>query len=190
MSKNPLLDKIAGARASGMSNIIRDGVYLFTVGKVILENKSSGNMFIAELFVDESKDVPDTWEKNGKACWQCEGATLVKANPVGSTPGYAVNLDTSKSAAGNAKSFVLTLCGADENETSADDFSATLADLITKENPGRGMQIRAQTSRKAIKTGDNAGKPFVGIKWTHVPMNADEIAARRAILDAAPAKAA
>jgi hypothetical protein len=174
--RNPLLARIAKAQASVGGNIIRDGIYRFGILKMVLEQKFNGNMFIVEFKVLESANVPDIIdEKSGKP---------VLANGVGTTASYVLNLDKNIAAMGNAKSFVMALVDeTDESSIDDEDFQMTLDALLGKEQPARGMSIGDETFRKAIKSGANAGKPFVGHRWKHVEETEEQIAARRAEFD-------
>jgi hypothetical protein len=180
--RNPILMRIAKAQASNGGNYIRDGIYTFCVAKIILDQKQNGNMFIVEFKVLESQNIPGIVdEKTGKP---------VLANPVGTMCSMALNLDTNKSAVGNAKAFVLALLGEDEANVTDEEFEEALGHLIDKDQPARGMKIANETFRKAIKGGANAGKPYVGNRWQNIDETAEQIAARRAWLDGVDASAA
>jgi hypothetical protein len=189
MSKNPLLAKIAKASASKGGNNLKDGCYKLTILNILLEAKTDGNMFIVEFMVDESRAIPGMYELGGKAVWQCENAKEVVPNAAGTQANYVLNLDKNKSAPGNIKAFVLELMGETEDTATEEDVESTLGELISKAQPARGMRIDDETFRKKIKSGENAGKPFVGHNWSHVKMTSDEVAARRATLDKADAQA-
>ena len=186
--KASIFKKIATSRASKGGNHIKDGKYRFLVKKVLQEKKEDGEMFIVELQVVTSENVPGQFEKAGKPVWPgIEGAVEVKANPVGSSPSYVLNLDSNKSAGNNAKAFVLALYDGEdfdeEDEEAVADFVETVDELVGEMQPARGMLIDDETFRKKIKGGKNAGEPFVGHNWTHVPQTPEEIAQRRAKLD-------
>lgn len=195
MASKALLGKIARAKATKGGNHIKDGEYLLEVVKILLETKEGGECFIVEFNCLESKGYPGNFEVAGQACWPgVEGAVEVKPNAVGSSPSYVVNLTKQASAPGNVKAFTIALVGgedfSEESTESVADFVATLDELVGSTQPARGMLIRAATLRKPIKGGPNAGKPFVGINWSHVEQSGEDIAARRAVLDKAAKDAA
>jgi len=195
MASEALLKKIAKSRSTKGGNNIRDGKYLFEVKNIICERKEEGETFIVEFNCVTSEPSPGNFEHAGKACWPDKpGAVEVKPNAVGSSPSYVLNLDKNKSAGGNVKAFIIALVGgedfSEENDAAVADFVSTVDEAIGKPQPCRGMLIAAETFRKKIKGGDNAGQPFVGLNWTHVEQDGDAIAARRAVLDKAAKDAA
>jgi hypothetical protein len=175
MANAALMAKIAGAKASGGGNIIRDGNYTFEILNISLENKFKGATFVVDFKVIES-EATDAYDDKGQP---------VKPNAVGSTCGYVVNLDKNVSAAGNAKRLILALVGKAEDEVTPEEFVEALDYLTTKAQPARGMRIKDRTFRKTIQSGPNAGKPFTGHAWEHVALSAEQIATNRAALDAA-----
>ena len=180
-----LLMKIATAQATANRRPnIRDGEYLFEVRQLLSEQKRKGHCFIIELGVIEAKPSADPHRPG------------IEPNPVGSICGNVVNLDTNDSAPRNVKRFVLGLLGFDEETMTHEDGSpmtadekvaevmATYADLVAPNQPARGMLVRGITFHSIIKTGPNAGKPFVGCNWEYVPDQTDDmIAARRKLID-------
>lgn len=169
-----ILDRIAGARASGGGNYIRDGQYTFTVLKLLLEQKYGGTCFIAELLVDSSNAV----------------FTDVDPNPPGSTCSFVVNLDGAGklSAPGNIKQFILALFGMDEAAVGAAEFSTALESMTSDKQPARGMVIGDETFRKFSRGGKNAepdskGRaPMTMHRWTTIKQTPDELRARVALL--------
>jgi hypothetical protein len=179
---NPLLEKIAAAKITQGGNNIKDGKYIFSILKILSEKKRNGNMFIVEMLVDESSSIPDIFEKDGKP---------VHANAAGTTVSWVLNLDNNDSAPGNIKAFVLGLFDESEADIDAEELQAkskgepsplatTLGELISREQPALGRKIVSETYRKLIKSGKNAGQPFVGHNWRHVAQTPEEIAANRA----------
>lgn len=179
---NPLLAKIAAAKCSQGGNRIKDGKYVFSITKVVSEVKRGGSMFIVEMLVDESQTIPDILDAGGKP---------ITANAPGTTVSWVLNVDSNDSAPGNIKSFTLALFDENEADSDAEELQAkakgepsplatALGELIGKDQPAIGMKIACETYRKLIKSGANAGKPFVGNNWRHVPQTVEEIAANRA----------
>lgn len=167
-----LAKKIAEAKTSGGGNNIKDGKYDLIVKKILVDQMFNGTMFIAEFEVQAAKKTHDT----------------VDPNSVGSECSFALNLDTNKSALGNAKSFLFGLFNLDEASTSNDDFMTLIQEYAGEKGSeaslkARGMIVKAATFRKVTKTGPNAGKEGVYPKWEGIEQTEGEIAERRKILD-------
>lgn len=161
-----LLKKIAEAKATAGGNLIRDGLYVFVIRKLILDQKFKGTCFIAELEVVESAVA-------------VEG---VEPNKPGSACSYVLNLDTNVSAPGNMKQFVLALLDLPEDSTPAEKLMKEIGKLVGDDQPARGRLIGDETYRKTIQTGKNAGQPFTGHRWTHVDQDDKDVASRRAAM--------
>jgi hypothetical protein len=178
----PLLERIARAKASKGGNIIRDGRYTLGILKMVIERLYSGNMFITEFLVLSADNMPGVLDDKGLP---------MTANAVGTTCSYVLNLDKNESANGNVKSLVMALLGeTNEDNVNEQDFVETLTKLLDTDQPARGMIIKAETFRKTIKKGANAGKPFTALRWEYVEESEAQIAARRAEFDKKPPAAA
>lgn len=168
-----LAKKIADAKASAGGNNITDGIYIFLIKRLIVEQKFKGTMFIAEVDVVESEKVRDD----------------VEPNKVGTAASYAVNLDSNVSAPGNMKQFILGTAGLDEATTTSEKFMEELQRLAGEGQGARGMLVACETYRKVTKTGPNAGKEGIYPRWSVVSAedgnSETEIASRRKELDAA-----
>lgn len=163
------LSKIAGASASGGGTYIRDGEYAFLIEKVIGEKKFNGETLIVEFFVVRAKPSSDP-------------TVTAPPNPVGSRCSYVINLDKNPSAPGNVKAFLMALMGISDVKDEK-EFVDTINEMCGDGQPARGMLIGDETFRKPIQKGPNAGKPFTGHNWKHIPITAEQITANRAILD-------
>lgn len=169
-----LFEKIAKAKASGGGTLINDGKYTFMVKKLIAENKFKGACFIAELFVVKSEDT----------------FTGVEANKKGTSCSFVLNLDKNIAAAGNAKAFLLALDGRKESDVKDEEFIALLEEATNDDptrgvvQPLRGALIADETFRKTVQSGPRAGQPFTGHNWSHIEQTGEELAKRRAELDA------
>lgn len=176
-----LLKKIATASASGGGTPIKDGIYRFMIHKMMIDKKFKGVCFIVEFDVVDAKSSIDG----------------VTPNPVGSRCSFVVNLDRNVSAPGNTKALILALLGVDESkildpktgQPASDDernrqIGEVVAWAVSETNPTRGMYLDDTTYRKEIISGANAGKPFTGHSWARVEQTPDEVAARRAEIDA------
>lgn len=202
--------RIAQSKATAGNAIIRDGVYLFEILKLLIQpNRKKEDMFIAEMLVRRNESTNEVDQR---------GMPVVP-NAVGSSCSYSCNLVTNESADGNVKAFVLALVGIAEEEITYDadtfdstplglppdpryfvpvrrgglmielhrnlEIARTLDDVTQDSQPYRGAYIADVTYRgKPIKSGKNAGQPFVGHNWAHVPNQTDaDINERRRLLD-------
>lgn len=161
------LKKIAQSKAAGGGNYILDGRYVFAVKNVILKEGHKGVSFITEFIVMEAQ--PAAYEVAGKT---------PPHNPVGSECSFIANM-SKDSGPGNIKAFVLALLGAKEEDVSAEDFEATLGDLIGKDNPARGKIIGCTTFRKTTQQGKDITLP----NWSTLENADEDVAARRALID-------
>lgn len=192
MALSPALKKkIAEAKATGGGNNINDGRYVFEIHRLLVDAKFKGTMFIAEFGVVESEPV----------------IAGTEPNKPGTTCSNVMNMDSNVSAGGNIKVLVMAIENYDE--ATADEpalgppdptgtrhpiveggivvkrWMADLDRLTDASQPARGMLLGDETYRKTIQTGNNAGKPFTGHKWVHIPdQSAAQIATRRKLIDA------
>lgn len=175
---NSYLQKIAGAKATNKGNIIREGRYSFAVKTLKLLNGFNGTSFVAEFVVLTAEGVNPQ----------------VTPNQVGTVASAVYNLDKHASAAGNVKALMLALLGLEEGKVTEDYLMQYLAAVTADGQPLTGKLVNAETFVTTIRSGANAGKPFTGVNWRHVPESAEAITARRpSILSAgvpAPAPAA
>lgn len=187
-----LARKIANARSSRprYPNVY-DGYYLFEVRKTLCEpTRNKGDAFILELGVVTATPM-NSPESQG-----------VTPNQPG-TICAIVNLLNQDSAPGNVKAFILGVLGLDEQsmtrqvehngqvvhvKLTPDEVSAEIAEtfveVVSEQQPLCGMLVSAQTYRTKIKSGPNAGKPFVGVDWTYYPNQTGAVvAARRKLIE-------
>lgn len=150
-----IVDDIAGSKSTGGDNRIRDGVYDFTVKKILWEEKRSGPTFIAELQIVKSQDVSERDE---------HGAPVL-ANAPGTSASvvYVVSGSEDKKSVmkGNIKAFVLGLFGYADDQVTAEDFKKVFARVTGPEQAARGMLISGSTYRATSK----AGKLLTLLKW-------------------------
>lgn len=184
-----VLDKIASAKPSSTRHPnIRDGFYLFEIQRLLSEQKRKDHCFIIELGVIASRASTDP-DRPG-----------IVPNAPHSTASVVVSFGND-SAGGNVTRFICGLLGVDSDampvanekgefvrwmtpEERGQEIKATYADLTAVNQPARGMLIRGETYTYPIKSGPNAGKPFVGLNWIFVPGQTDQtIALRRQMLD-------
>ena len=186
-----VLDKIAAAKPSSTRHAnIRDGFYLFEVQRLLSEQKRKDHCFIIELGVIASRASTDP-DRPG-----------IVPNAPHSTASVVVAFGND-SAGGNVTRFICGLLGVDPDQMTVTDektgdfvrfmtpeergqeIKSTYADLTSINQPGRGMLIRGETYTYPIKSGPNAGKPFVGVNWIFVPGQTEQTTAlRRQRLDA------
>jgi hypothetical protein len=168
-----MFGKIATAKPTLGSSIIKDGRYILEIDKLMIETKTGGTFFIAEMIVREAQPL-------------VEG---VQPNAVGSKASYVQNLDKHQSAPGNVKAFLLSLY--DEKEPGdpleAAKFSAEFANAVEfsvgNSQPAKGMLIACETYHKLTRDGK---KDLTLYRWTPVPANsATEVQARRQALESA-----
>jgi len=186
-----VLAKIAAAEPSSTRHAnIRDGFYLFEVQRLLSEQKRKAHCFIIELGVIASRPTTDPARPG------------IIPNAPKSTASVVVSFGND-SAGGNVSRFVCGLLGVNPEQMAVTDektgdfvrfmtaeergeeIKSTYADLTAVNQPGRGMLIRGETYTYPIKSGPNAGKPFVGLNWIFVPGQTEQtIALRRQMLDA------
>jgi hypothetical protein len=181
MSKEIFL-KIGRAQSTKGGNRITQGS-----GVMIIEaikhfvSDQSGDNFVFEFYVKESKDVPNAVDRDtGKP---------EHANPVGSkcSQVFQPNNPEAKSAAGNLKYLVETLDG--ETYANPVDFAALLGSLVNEDpadgdvNPARGYEIGYTTYIKKITKGKNAGKMGTFVNWSHIDLTAEQVQGNKNLLD-------
>jgi len=170
-----MFGKIATARPTLGSSIIKDGRYILEIDKMMVAAKTGGTFFIVEMIVREAQPL-------------VEG---VQPNAVGSKASYVQNLDKHQSAPGNAKAFLLSLY--DEKEPPESDpvalakfvaeFGEAMNFTMGPSQPAKGMLIACETYHKTTRDGK---KDLTLYRWTPVPANsAPEVQARRQALEAA-----
>ncbi len=162
MATRDVLNKIVGSQLVQRADRFREGRYTLIVKKVEISQKLNGTFFIGEFLVRDAHRVRDG----------------VEPNAIGTSVGFALNLDRNLSAPGNAKSFVLGLLG-HSVEPSPEDLAAAIDAITSTAQPVRGMIVGAETYTTITRKGDT----FVGLNWTHVAQSADDITKRRADLD-------
>lgn len=175
------LDQIANAKTFTQGNSITDGRYLWLVKQILVEKKHKGVMFIAEMKCIESAPVtidPKLAEKG-------EDLSLIKPVGVGESASYIVNLNNGDSAFSNVKSYMLGIDGSDPKSVNPVEFRNMLDAARSAAQPFRGAYVRSESYRKPIKNPKSADRTiFMGHNWMFVPQTPEEIAARRAQLDA------
>ncbi len=175
-----LFDEVSKAAAQSKSDNFRDGEGILMIEEVKSFSGDSGRVFVVQGKVVESKSKGDlTLSPDQK---QVVGPAVVQPNAAGSTVGWPQLVDKFKSAKGNVKAFMLALFDKKEDEISPADFAKTGEELVSKENPARGMLIGYSTYRQVTKTGPNAGKINTYVRFSHVKQTGEEIAKRRAQL--------
>ena len=167
--------KIAGAPMTGGGSSIRDGFYKFLVEKITYQKGHSGEVFIAELRVMESKSDGSV-DDQGKP---------VVPNAVGSTCSLVCNLTKHESAASNAKKFAFgVLAGLGYTEDKIDE--KLMMDICDAKNPLRGAQVYDATYRvlnQGKSNPANRGKPLTLHNWKSVVQTAEDVKKNRAFLD-------
>lgn len=179
-----VFQKIANSRASGGGNYIRQGKGRLIVKSLTLPTLYGGDTFIAEFMVKNSESIPGaTDNKTGKPEF---------ANPSGTTVSYVQQLDKFESAPGNVKGFILKLDGSDDDG----DFAGLLKTYVNEDpkagavNPAKGFEIDYETFLGSVKKGANAGKPITLVRWSHVDVTPEQVAANIAALDGKATQAA
>jgi hypothetical protein len=160
------------------------GNYVFTIAKMTHERREKreklGKAFWIDVVVAEAESAKD-------------GAV---PTPVGTRLDFPFVLEGQYAdfSFKDMKEFLVSLTGcADEDASKKWD---ELVEMVTDEGVhtntrqlARGMQIVATTRSRVTKSGQNAGKERVYPIWHHLEgQTSEEIAARRAELDAADAK--
>lgn len=182
-----IYSQVAEAKATGGGEFIRHGAYTFMIKKVWIDKGYNGVCFKAELETvkSEPQDIAAGMTEPG------EQVGPSNPNKVGSGPIYIVNLSKGgkegASAFGNVKAFLLAADGTPEAEFNSDPekFKNFMKQATSAANPLRGVLMTDRTFRKITQSGKNAGKPFTGHNWGHVPgQTAESVKANRAMLDA------
>jgi hypothetical protein len=170
-----LLKKIAAAKSNGGGVYIQPGQFILEVENILFESKYGGSTFIVEFIVRESISTEAGKEAN-KVGTKCSSVDVVDK------PGAAGD-----AAAGNVKAFVLGLYGLNAEEVSEAEFLEAVGAITEKDQPAKGMLIGCTAFTKPKKT--KPGEFLTAKRWTTVPQDADQIAARRAAQEKAPAQA-
>lgn len=195
MGIRDIAKKIAGSRASGGGNYVKDGRGTGIIKVLKHEDAYKGEIFVAEILVESSEATERAADGNG----------MVPPNAVGSSFSFVQMFDEyPETALGNTKSFIFALMGeTDESiaaaakETAAAmakagksqkdidewdgamEFVEAYKRLTGSENPARGMRIKWETYRKPSK---KTGKMLTIPKWETVEQTAEMIAEARAKL--------
>lgn len=164
-----ILDKVVNAKVTSGGTWITDGDYSFVVEKIgIIPCYPTGEAFVAELYVDESKpNVKD-----------------VEPNAPGTTASYVQKFEYDN-APGNVKAFMLAVL-APLGYTEADFNAQLLEEAKSEAQPLRGVRVGDKTYRgvnKGKRTPANKGQPLTLHKWSPVEQTPEEIKAARAFLD-------
>jgi len=176
MGIQDIAKKMAAAKAAGGGNYLRDGKGRLIVKSIAQDKLYKGDTFIAELQVERSDSYSDAIGTDGKP---------VLANAPGSTVSFIQQFDQfADTAFPNTKAFLLALVGEAEENVSEEAFVKLYEKAVSKGNPFRGWYLDFETYRKPSR---KTGKILTLPKWTHVPQQLEEIAARRAQLDGADA---
>lgn len=162
------LNKSAYAKGSGggRNPHLRDGRYEVAIAKVTGEKKEAGFCVIPELYVLSAAAVRSD----------------VTPNEVGTKFSIVWNYDKNpKTAPGNVQDFICAIDGLTPAKSPADggdparfaefveNYKRLMGQILSPEQPGRGIKLRIETYRSVIKSGPNTGKDFIGPNWGHVP---------------------
>ena len=169
--------QIAGSRASNGGNFIRDGRGVLVIKKISIEKLYEGQTFIAELCVVESAPSGEKDEKGQE----------IQPNPVGSTVSFIQQLEKRpQTAFGNTKAFLLAAAEEDEDNITSEEFKAFLDDAKGSKQALRGKLVSYETRRKWTK---DKSKLLTLPVFRAYPQTAEDIAARRAAIEASPGMA-
>ena len=180
MGLNPALRRRIAQAQTGVAKdaVIRDGQYLFLLRSMSIIDAATtgvGDMYSSLVRIERAAAI-------------MQG---VDPNPVGSDAASKGNLSTNRAALGNLKSQIAGILGySDPMAIPEGDWDRIIDWVFSDQQPMRGMLCTGVTWRSIIKTGKNAGQPFVGVNWGFVQQTQQEIAQRRAELDALDAQAA
>lgn len=179
MASKEMFAKLKTARVSGSGNRIKQGKGRLIVEVVKFPTLFNGDTFIAEFKVLHSESIPGAVDKDGKP---------ELANPPGTTCSIALqpgNTKTKNTVPGDIRDFIEKVTG---SEPTDDEYGALLEECVNEDpkagdvNPLRGYAIDFETVQKTIKSGDNAGKPFTKVRWSHVEQTDAEREANKAFL--------
>jgi hypothetical protein len=192
MDKRALFKKLGKAKSTKKDNQVRQGKYRFIVRalRYFVSENTNQDTFVLELFTKQSESIPGAIDRDtGKPEF---------ANPVGTTCSSVVQPNATKSGPGNLKSIVEAMDG-EEYPEERDGEYADLLMILTNDDPNegavqpaRGTELEAVTYQSDIKTGKNAGKKGTFVRWSHVDITPEQIAANLLLLgdEQAEAKAA
>lgn len=169
-----LAEKIASAKTSGGGNNLTDGEYILVVKRILCKDGYTGVRLIPECDVVEAMQTHAT----------------VLPNKAGSDVSFAWALNESgkkgDASRGNAKQFMAALLNIAGESDLFETVGKYAGEKETDEDSlrARGMLIHAKTVRKVIQSGENKGKEAAFPRFSYVDQTAEDIAKRRADLDA------
>lgn len=177
--------QVKAAKTFNNSSNCLDGRYTYLIKRIVeTVDRNKIPFFIAELRVVEGApaDVADILRAPSEA-----GKEIVYSRP-GSEVSFKVKFQND-SAAGNVKGFVQALEGLSDSDwedaSGKDLFMGYMDAVISDAQPFRGFLIFDTTFRTRTQKGKNPGSLFTGHNWKMHPSNSkDEVAQRRAALDA------
>lgn len=201
-----VLGKFKSTRAAGGGNFFKDGKGVACVKMFKHDNTYDGQQLTTEFKIISSEKI-DVRDDAGNVL-------DVEPNKPGSSVTWLAQYEQFESAHAAAKALTYALAGAEE--MGDDEFEETYKNMADfhvfegqgpvydangvntgtvrpysekdRQNPARGMLIGFETYRRNIRSGPNAGKPIVLVKWASIGEaggNSDaDIEARRAALDA------
>lgn len=156
-----LINQALKKNANGGGTRLRAGKYTLGLTSFSIKATFKSTYAIVEVVVEKS-------EPNEEG---------VAPNLVGSTASILFDMK-SLSGPGDFKKFMLALDGVEQIPDGAPgsaEQQAALkrlaANLMSPSNPGAGFLVNAVSFTRPIKSGANAGKPFTGFNYKHVPAN-------------------
>ncbi len=179
LDRKALLAGYAGkSKLSDGGDYLKDGKYpKLEISRLVIEKKTNGNMFIAELIVIESSPTGET-DASGK---------LRPCHAPGSRPTACFNLDDKWGyGLGDMKRFVCALENVDPKAVSDEEAFGWAVEYTADDQPARGVLIADTTFNKSTKTNkiDRTNH-----RWENVVQTPEEIAARRAAQEKKPVAA-
>ena len=172
LDRKALLKNMEGKlKFSDGGDYLKDGIYEngLEIRNLIIDQKRSGPMFIAEFIVLSSKPTGEV-DKDGKARLP---------HPAGSKPSFVVKLDdTNGLGLGNMGKFLAAVEGVDPKSLTEAQIFALAEGYTDADQPARGMIISDATFNKPTK---GKGTAFTHHRWANVAQTPEEIMARRAV---------
>jgi len=172
-----VIQAVLGAESSDGGSRWRHGRYLVLIEQLVFKQGNEGPLFVPEFRVEQSQAVnivnPDTNQVDGPF------------DP-GTTIGFPCKMQK-KPSASNARGFVLAMLEKPENKQDPELTKLIGEKMAQWSQPGqplRGFAVLIETYNHTIRSGPNAGKNMIRLKFKRLPgQTAESVTANRAKLD-------
>jgi hypothetical protein len=131
-----IFDSIGQASATGGGNYLRPGKYVLRLKRADLKQGFKGESFVTEWLVKSAEALANENDES--------------PNTVGSTVSMVSNFKN-RMAVGNVKAMILGMLGEKESQTKPEDVAQTAQQMVSAQQPLRGMDVRVETYQKRAK---------------------------------------